>query len=253
MKVAGFSFVHNALEGGYPIVEAVRAVQKYMPVYVVDMASTDGTREVLEKLGVGVVILDGEWVEGGNGQVDCLNKAYAMNVYCDADVIVHFEADEVYSDTLIGIINYHLTSGKVENLKVMRVQVSQNFQRIRWYPWPVHRVFPRGSTVKQGHTSNRDLAGEDILTLSQGYGLLWDVTFNFRDNVLARCRNNAFLYGTDISYKFVPDHFAKPFEYTYEQVWDLLKEEHWEYQTTFIDIPEILKPLVGETKYKARI
>ena len=51
MKVSGFTFVHNALAGGYPVAEAIAAVKPHVDeVVAVDMGSDDGTREVLDRL-----------------------------------------------------------------------------------------------------------------------------------------------------------------------------------------------------------
>lgn len=156
--ISGFSFVHNALEGGYPIVEAIKSIQHYVDeIVVVDMQSDDGTRQLLEKLPVRII--PGIWREGGQGYVDCLNDAHAQNVECRGNVIIHFEADEVYDQTLIGNISHLINYKNLRHLKVSRIQICQNFQRIRWYPCLVHRVFTPGSVTKAGHTTKEDLGG----------------------------------------------------------------------------------------------
>lgn len=81
--------------------------------------------------------------------------------------------------------------------------------------------------------------------------MLWDVTFNFRDNLRARVANSKYLYGEDkLGYKFVPDHFAKKWDLNEDEFEELITQPHWEYRNTFISIPEILRPLVGVTDYQ---
>jgi hypothetical protein len=103
-SISGFTFIHNALESGYPIIEAIRAVQPYVDeVVVVDMESADGTRELLEKIGndfvnpygeqyAPIIIIDGRW---GNKAGETLREAHSKYIECSGDVIVHFEADAI--------------------------------------------------------------------------------------------------------------------------------------------------------------
>jgi glycosyltransferase involved in cell wall biosynthesis len=239
--ISGFSFGHNLITGGYPIVEAVRAVQPYVDeVVVVDCASTDGTRDVLQALGVR--ILDGEW---GDGAGETLKQAHALHNLCARDVVLHFEADEVYDPRLVERVVALVEEG-YRNLAVWRLQVEQNFQRCRWYPEPVHRVFPRGSVVKEGHTTNRHL---EAMKVGPDDGFLWDVTNCFRDNWRARVEAQAALWGQEPVYRGVPVHFSYPVKMDAETVELFLDQPHWEWNSTPLAIPDILRPLVGKTRY----
>ncbi|MHC4618403.1 MAG: glycosyltransferase [Planctomycetota bacterium] len=243
-SISGFSFVHDALTGGYPIAEAIRAVQPYVDeVVVVDMASTDGTRELLERLGVRIV--DGRW---GSEAGETLKAAHALHCHCKGDVIIHFEADEVYSDKLLKRIRGLIWEG-VTDISVCRLQLEQNFQRCRWYPEPVHRVFPcllPITTIKAGHTTNRhDLA--QVIPVEAG--LLWDITNCFRDNWIRRVENQAQLWNEEPKYRMVPLHMLHKVEIDKWQAQLRLSEAHWIWKETPFDIPAILRPLVGMTEY----
>jgi glycosyltransferase involved in cell wall biosynthesis len=262
-SISGFTFIHNALESGYPIIEAIRAVQPYVDeVVVVDMESADGTRELLEKIGndfvnpygeqyAPIIIVDGRW---GNKAGETLREAHSKYIECSGDVIVHFEADEVYDDNLIKKIIGHIKTSKPENchLSVMRLQLEQNFQRCRWYPEPTHRVFPRLSGArKHGHTTDQH---DRAFLLTEKNGYLWDITNCFRDNWMARISKQSELWDKEPQYIMVPLHAMHKVEVTEAEAQRWLSSgKHWTYTNTPFNIPEILKLLVGMVKYEPSI
>lgn len=245
--ISGFTFIHNAIESGYPIVEAIRVVQPLVgEVVVVDMQSTDGTRAILEKLGV--TVINGYW---GNQAGETLRQAHSQYRQCEGDIIIHFEADEVYDPRLLGEIFSAIQQG-VEDIAVHRLQLEQNFQRCRWYPEPVHRVFPRLSyTRKEGHTTDRH-SQATILGPESGY--LWDITNCFRDNWLTRVQKQAELWGKAPQYIMTPIHSCLPADISEAEAqrW-LYGGRHWEWTETPFNIPDILKPLVGMVRYEPKI
>lgn len=261
--ISGFTFIHNAIDGGYPIVEAIRAVQSHVDeVCVVDMQSTDGTKELLKKtdksnaarfLRTGTMypsikIIDGFW---GNQAGDTLRQAHNQYRQCSGDIIVHFEADEVYEPRLLENI-IHLIKQGVQDIAVHRLQLEQNFQRCRWYPEPVHRIFPRLSHArKEGHTTDRH---NQATVLGPENGYLWDITNCFRDNWLNRINKQAELRNEDPQYLMVPIHTLHETQLSEAdaQNW-LYHGRHWTWTETPFNIPEILKSLVGMVKYEARI
>jgi glycosyltransferase involved in cell wall biosynthesis len=241
--ISGFSFVHNGLEGGYPFVEAINAVRPYVDeMVVVDMQSTDGTRAVLQRLGVR--ILDSPWSRQAG---ETLAMAHGLNVQCRGDVVVHFEADEVFDTGLIVNAVNMVTDG-IEDIAVYRIQVEQNFQRCRWYPAAVHRIFPRGSVKKEGQTTDRQ---HEAVVLPVDYGFLWDCTNCFRDNWLSRVANQAELWNEEPQYRMAPLHMMEAATLSRREVEVALQAPHWKWSSTPFYLPEILLPLVGETKYEA--
>lgn len=241
--ISGFTFGHNLVSTGYPIAHAVRAVQPYVDeVVAVDMQSDDGTREVLQRLGCRVI--DGEWSHEADVTLD---RAWALQSECRGDVIVHFEADEVYDDRLIRKIVEHLREGRDQGWLVDRIQIDQNFQRIKWYSHEVQRVFRKGTVTRQGHTTTEAAEYPKI----RGAGYLWDVSNCFRDQWLARVRQQAVWWNNSQPvYRRVPLHFLEAAEMEPGQVEAFLAEPQWTWQTTPLAIPAILRELVGMTRYR---
>jgi glycosyltransferase involved in cell wall biosynthesis len=261
-KTSGFTFIHNALDSGYPIVEAIHAVHQYVDeMVVVDCQSTDGTRELLERLAtipiydaygrnraIPLRVIDGFW---GNEAGETLRQAHAKYIECEGDIIIHFEADEVYDDSLIREIMGYIKAG-IDNIAVHRLQLEQNFQRCRWYPEPVHRVFPRLANVrKHDHTTDQH---DKAFLLTEKNGYLWDITNCFRDNWINRIQKQAELRDEPLNWLMVPVHCTLSLIKSEKEAhhW-LYYGRHWKWTNTPFDIPEILRPLVGMTKYEPRI
>lgn len=244
-RISGFSMIHNAIDSGYPIIEAVWAIADYVDeVVVVDMASTDETREVLSKLGVRII--DGQW---GNKAGQTLGAAYDLHCQCTYDTILHFEADEVYDETLADELTYQIVCGK-ENIGVWRLQVEQNFQRCRWYPEVVHRVFKKGTMRKDGHTTDYHTQKHALDVVNPIYGYLWDCTNIFRNSWFRRVEKQAELWNEIPRYRMVPKHFMQDINLHREAAFYTLNEEHWTFDTTPFDLPVILGPLVGYEDYR---
>lgn len=205
MILSGFSFVHNAIIGGYPIREAIKAVQPFVEeVVVVDMESTDGTRDVLKSLGC--KIIEGEW---GHEAETTLGKAHALHTHCRGHAVIHFEADEVWDNTLLREVVRRLTNGE-RALSVWRTQLTENFQRIRWYPHAVHRVFEPGKATKdpaRGHTTKEH---DGVPRIGIEHGQIWDITNCFRDNYVGRVNQNFELWQDVKNLKRVPEHYLEP-------------------------------------------
>jgi hypothetical protein len=164
MTISGFTFAFNALESGMPVVEAVAAVRAYADeVIAVDCQSTDDTRRVLSLICDKVI--DGPAWQGR----DIQHQVFELHrEYCHGDIIILFEADEVYEDNLLGEIWLALEQGR-RDIGVHRIQVEQNFQRIRSYPEPCYRVFPKGGGYYHEHPTH---CPDGVYVLPPSAGLL---------------------------------------------------------------------------------
>ena len=233
MKISGFTFIHNAIEGGYPLFEAIEAVTSYVDeIVVVDMASTDGTRERLEKISW-VRVLSSPW--GKEAHL----AAWELRHQCQGDMTIFFEADEVYDNKLLYDIRREILQGN-HNLAVYRLQLEQNFQRCKWYPIPVHRIFPTGQGSYHLHPTN---CPEGVKILPPEAGFMWDISGCFQDTYYARKKNQSVLFGQP-RHIAVPVHFTLPYELSEKEEQARLADPLWTWRITPFDIPQVLKPLV---------
>jgi len=264
MKISAYTFIHNGVAGGYPFVEAIKMASLFTDeVVVADMDSTDETRQVLEKLNVRII--DGKWMPKTAGE--CLKYNHSLHTECSHEVIWHFEADEVFDGNLARQVAYEIQEKNHTDIAVYRLQVEQNFQRVRWYPVPVHRIFKNGTAVKFGYTTelhgeqlkyaleHPDEPGMDVVfEIPPEYGYLWDITNCFRDDWIMRIKQQAELWGDEPRYRYVPDHFASaPIECPEGQQSYILSQEHWTWKTCPFDLPQVLQPLVGITSYRQHL
>ena len=99
MKVAGFTFIKNAVQFQYPIVEAVRSILPLCEEVVIAVGDcNDGTRELVSTIDSRVRIIDTVWDEslkqGGKVLAAETNKAFHA-LHADADWCVYIQGDEV--------------------------------------------------------------------------------------------------------------------------------------------------------------
>lgn len=99
MKVAGFTFIRNAVVNDYSIVEAINSILPICDEFIVAVGnSDDDTRKLIEEINSPKIkIIDTIWQEdlreGGAVFADETNKAFA-NISKDADWAFYIQGDE---------------------------------------------------------------------------------------------------------------------------------------------------------------
>lgn len=243
MKISGFTFGHNLIQGGFPFCESIAAVRPYVnEVIAVDIESTDGTFRVLDLLCDKV--LTSSW----DGR-DTTPRAFLKHVECSGDIVVFFEADEVYDDNLLSEALWAIERG-YRHIGVWRLQLEANFQKVRQYPIPVHRIFPKGEGSYHIHPTN--LPDFPVHVLSPDAGYLWDCSQCFRDNYWQRKQNQAEIWGEPRSL-MVAEHFTEPTEISRIEEENRLQQPCWTWTSSPLKLPQILLPLVGQTRYSPNI
>jgi hypothetical protein len=184
---------------------------------LVDAGSTDNSQDFYQGLNRKIKLLSHP-MESDNlfFPYDALGT-FALS-QCDdrAKKIVKFHADDVWDTSLIK----SAVESPVNYQKVFRIQVWQNFQRIKQYPWPFMKIV--GSNKLVCHSDDNFLVGQDDFDSSTNTdGYLWDVSGNFWENSR---------YGRSVE------------EHPYVR----------EATSTFLKIPEILAGLIGKHRYEVR-
>ncbi|MFM6937069.1 MAG: glycosyltransferase family 2 protein, partial [Aquirufa sp.] len=110
MKIAGFTFIRNAVQNDYPIVEAITSILPICDEFVVAVGnSTDGTLELIQAIPSDKIrIIETVWDESARegGRVFALetDKAYQA-ISPDTDWAFYIQGDEcVHEDDLPNIV-----------------------------------------------------------------------------------------------------------------------------------------------------
>ncbi|MFN8357776.1 MAG: glycosyltransferase family 2 protein [Spirosomataceae bacterium] len=167
MKVAGFTFVRNAVKYDYPIVEAITSILPICDELVVAVGnSEDETLELVRSIGSPKIkIIETVWDdslrEGGQVLAIETNKALAA-ISLDADWAFYIQGDEVvherYLPTIRAAMEQHLTNPEVEGLLFHYLHFFGSYRyvgdSVRWYRREI-RIVRNNQQV----TSYRDAQG----------------------------------------------------------------------------------------------
>ncbi len=125
MKVSGFTFVRNAVQYDYPVVEAIRSILPLCDEFVVAVGnSSDTTRELIQsiqspKIKIIDTIWDDDLREGGQTFAIETNKAF-HSISPESDWAFYIQADEVvhekYHDTIRESMKKYKDDLRVEGL-----------------------------------------------------------------------------------------------------------------------------------------
>jgi hypothetical protein len=114
MKVSGFTFIRNAVQYDYPIVEAIQSILPLCDEVVVAVGNcTDGTEELIQSIGSGKIkIIHTVWDEGlrDGGRVLAIETDKAFRAIAqDADWAFYIQGDEVLPEQYIEVVREGLT------------------------------------------------------------------------------------------------------------------------------------------------
>jgi glycosyltransferase involved in cell wall biosynthesis len=167
MKVAGFTFIRNAVQFDYPIVEAITSILPICDEFVVAVGnSTDETLQLIQAIGSDKIriihtIWDDHLREGGKVLALETNKAFQA-ISPDADWAFYIQGDEVvhekYLDTIRQEMQRWLHEPEVEGLLFKYLHFYGSYQYIgdsrKWYRREI-RIIRNNKCI----TSYRDAQG----------------------------------------------------------------------------------------------
>lgn len=134
-------FVRNTFEGAFCLFESMHQLMPLVDEFLImDLGSDDGTREVLQEIeqaNAKVRLIYGRFYKQDAGVfADLANEVIS---HCQYPHVLYYQADEIWHEDLVELTRQALEAGK-RNLAFWRVQLKYNFQRIKWFPHPVHRI-----------------------------------------------------------------------------------------------------------------
>ena len=167
MKITGFSFIRNAINNDYPVVEAILSVLPICDEFVIAIGrSDDDTLSLIRNIGSEKIrIIETEWEtglrEGGRSFALETDKAYSA-ISADTDWAFYIQGDECVHEKYLPVIKQsmkdHLSDENVEGLlfKYLHFYGSYDFTASsrRWY-----RNEIRVLKYRKGVSSYRDAQG----------------------------------------------------------------------------------------------
>lgn len=107
MKISGFSFVRNAIDLDYPVVEAIKSVLPLVDEFVIACGdSTDGTTELIRSIGdPKIKIIETVWdpKDFVHGRSNAVQTNIALDA-CTGDWCLYLQADEVIHEKYLMVI-----------------------------------------------------------------------------------------------------------------------------------------------------
>ena len=146
MKIAGFSFICNAIKNDYPIVEAIKSILPICDEFIIAVGdSEDNTLSLIEninspKIKIIHTVWDNSIREGGRTFAIETDKAYAA-ISVDMDWAFYIQGDECIHEKYLSVIKKsmeeNLSDKNVEGLlfKYLHFYGSYNYygDSRRWY------------------------------------------------------------------------------------------------------------------------
>jgi hypothetical protein len=276
-KISMCVFIRDNNEGAFGLWESMATL---MPLadefYVLDLGSTDGTYEILQDLASKnkkIRLEQSEFpINPENNCVDAGSFAIIPNEMipkCKNELVWYFQADEIWHEDLV-----KTTAKRLEDLtdfrgfSFWRYQLTNNFQTIKWFPHLAHRIdYKKGfNFIGDGLSTNRTYDAEIVSTFNGAtewgrvyenkahelptHEMVMDIssTGGFIDNIADKRKKHAPMWREN-NYEISINGQMKNLEQWHRTE---RRKAIWTKSDTPFNIPEIMRPLVGHTKYPVR-
>jgi glycosyltransferase involved in cell wall biosynthesis len=276
-NLSGCVFIKNCFKGAFCLFESMYQLLPLCDEFIVmDLGSDDGTLEILKE------------IENHNPKVHIVHSTFYeqdaaifaklandLVGMCNYSNVLYYQADEVWHEDLIGLTKERLDY-QTQYLQITecdfsfwRVQLKYNFQKIKWFPHPVHRIAPKNNFnfVNDGMNTERTFGTHMVSNWDLGHFTQWgdkyknkpvalptnemildvSLTGGFLDNIPDRRRMHLPFWGegdvmpVDENGLSIDEWYKQQY---HNPIWDL-------HQTKF-NVPEIMKFHLGRRKYTLR-
>lgn len=269
-NLSGCVFIRNTFKGAFCLFESMYQLLPLCDEFIVmDLGSTDGTLEVLKEIEAAnpkIKIVHGEFYEQDAAIFAKLaNDLIAM---CDYPNVLYYQADEIWHEDLIDLTHQALRGDKGE-LSFWRVQLKYNFQEIKWFPHPVHRIGLKNNFEFDNDGMNTGRVFDTTMVSSYGLGEFTQWGDKYKYNPVALPTNEMIL-DVSLTGAFldnIPDRRRMHLPFWNEgdvmpadeggmgvNEWHVAQQENkeWDLHSTKFNIPEIMKYHLGKRKYTLR-
>ncbi len=269
-NLSGCVFIKDTFKGAFCLFESMYQLLPLCDEFIVlDLGSTDGTIEVLKEIEARnpkVSIIEGQFhKQDASVFADLANDLVGMCTYPN---VLYYQADEIWHEDLIKLTRQALDKGKYD-LSFWRVQLKYNFQRIKWFPHPVHRIAPKGEFefVGDGMNTERTFDAKMVSNYDMGNFPQWES--NYR-NIASNLPINEMILDVSLTGAFldnIPDRRRMHLPFWHEgdvmpadedglgiDDWYERQKDNPEWLRTETDfnIPEIMRYHLGKHKYELR-
>lgn len=270
-NLSGCVFIKDCFKGAFCLFESMYQLLPLCDEFIVmDLGSTDGTLEALEEIEAHnpkVEVIYGKFHKNDASVfADLANEVISM---CNCSNVLYYQSDEIWHEDLVKLTKQALSEGK-QDLSFWRVQLKYNFQRIKWFPHPVHRIGSKDSFNFIGDGMNSDRTFDTEMASNYGMGhfpqwgdkyrhkadklptneMILDVslTGGFIDNIPDRRRMHLpFWHEGDVMPSDEMSGIAIDQWYEYQK-----DNEEWDLRRTDFNIPQIMRFHLGRRKYELR-
>jgi glycosyltransferase involved in cell wall biosynthesis len=269
-NLSGCVFIKDTFKGAFCLFESMHQLLPLCDEFIVmDLGSTDGTLEALKEIEAAnskLKIIQRTFpYQDAAVFADLANEVISM---CNYPSVLYYQADEIWHEDLVNLTRLSLHQGK-RNLSFWRVQLKYNFQRIKWFPHPVHRVGPWDDFIfdNDGMNTNRVFDAEMVGNWGAGHFMQWGD--KYKHNPIALPTNEMIL-DVSLTGAFldnIPDRRRMHLPFWNEgdvmpadeqglsvDIWynQQKQNKEWDLHSTKFNIPEIMKYHLGKRKYTLR-
>lgn len=265
--ISSGTFIRDTIKGAFCLFESMAS---WLPLVdemiIIDLGSTDGTLDIMKEIASA-----NRKIKLYQSQFSCLDaKAFAdaANQVVDLwshEVGIFWQADEIPHERVVAkLLSVDLEERK--NLAFWRYQLRENFQKIKWYPHPVHRLGTKSMKFVGDGMNSDGVFGVDVFSLydhNMGWFTKWGSDFAdnptdlptdemlldvsligaFRDNIVERRALHAPMWHEQPTIEGIPADVWKQRE---------LYNFNWTIIDTKFNIPHIMKHHLGYTRYEVR-
>ncbi len=268
-------FIRDTFKGAFCLFEGMATLLPLVDEFIVmDLGSTDGTLEMLQEIMIAnpkVALVRNSFADyetDANVFATLANELIAM---CQYDNVLYYQSDEIWHENLVNFMRQEFEQGNFD-LKFWRVQLRENFQKIKWFPHFVHRVGQKDNFNFVGDGMNTDRYLEPKLCHSE-YNSSWFPQWSTRfENHAERLPLNEMIMDVSLVGAFlenIPERRRMHTPFWHEPITSMPSDENglsisewmnrerennnnWQKDTTPFDIPSIMHYHLGKPIYRLR-